>query len=162
MFTLSPGTTQYTDNTVIISRFGFATIKYNLRSVDITSQSSGYTNTVTYTGEGLWKQMMDLDIIPDEYALHTAYPNPFNPSTSIRFDLPERSMVYMIIYDVLGREIMTLIHNTIEPGLHEIRWDGKDDNGNPVSTGMYIYQFSAFYEESQTQFKKSNKLVLMK
>jgi len=106
--------------------------------------------------------MMDLDIIPDEYALHTAYPNPFNPSTSIRFDLPERSMVYMIIYDVLGREIMTLIHNTIEPGLHEIRWDGKDDNGNPVSTGMYIYQFSAFYEESQTQFKKSNKLVLMK
>ncbi|MFQ6611104.1 MAG: FlgD immunoglobulin-like domain containing protein [Fidelibacterota bacterium] len=162
VFTLSPGTTQYTDNTVEISRFGFATIKYKLRSVDYASQYSGYTNPVTYSGEGFWKQMADFEIIPDEYALHAAFPNPFNPATSIRFDLPERSRVSMIIYDVLGREIKTLIHNTIEPGFNEIKWGGKDNNGNPVPTGMYIYRFSAFSEESEKRFNKSNKLVLMK
>ena len=162
VFTLSPGTTQYTDNTVIIDKFGFATIKYKLRSVDYASQYSGYTNTVTYSGEGLWKQMADFEIIPEEYALHAAFPNPFNPSTSIRFDLPERSRVSMIIYDVLGRTVRTLVQDAMEPGFNEIRWGGKDDKGNPVPTGMYIYRFSAFSEESDKQFNKSNKLVLMK
>jgi len=51
----------------------------------------------------------------------------------------------MIIYNILGRTIKTLVLDALEPGFHEIRWDGKDDKGNPVSTGMYIHQFFAFF-----------------
>jgi len=68
----------------------------------------------------------------------------------------------MIIYDILGRTIKTLVLDALEPGFHEIRWDGKDDKGNPVSMGMYIYQFFAFSEESETQFTRNRKMILLK
>lgn len=158
--TLSKNTTSYTDRSVIIGMGGkfSSNVCYRVSAFDLTGQESSASRPRCKPLGSVSKQIG----IPNVYALHAPYPNPFNPSTSIRFDLPEKSRVSMVIYDVLGREITTLIHNTIEPGFQEIRWDGKDDNGNPVSTGMYIYQFSAFSEESEKQFNKSNKLILMK
>ncbi|MBC8395359.1 MAG: hypothetical protein H8E08_00115 [Candidatus Marinimicrobia bacterium] len=154
-------TTLYIDNTVTVtseSKFSDDAC-YKIEAIDDMGIQSSPTNPVCVAIEGPASKVL---IIPEEYALHTAYPNPFNPSTSIRFDLPERSRVSMIIYDVLGRTINTLIQHTMEPGFKEIQWDGKDDKGNPVSTGMYIYRFSALSKESEKQFNKSNKLVLMK
>ena len=159
--TLDKNTTSYTDNSVIIGPGGkfSSNVCYRVSAFDITGQESPYSRSRCKPLGSVSKQIV---IIPDEYALHASFPNPFNPTTTIRFDLPEKSRVSMIIYDVLGRKITTLIHNTIEPGFNEIRWDGKDDKGNPVPTGMYIYRFSAFSEESDKQFNKSSKLVLMK
>jgi len=91
-----------------------------------------------------------------------SFPNPFNPTTSIRFDIPEKSSVSMVIYNVLGREIKKLVSGELVSGYHQAIWDGKDDRGNPVPSGLYIYQFSAISEESKNQFQGSNKLVLMK
>jgi hypothetical protein len=76
-------------------------------------------------------------------ALHQNTPNPFNPSTMISFTLPAKSRVTISIYDVKGRRVKTLVDESIEEGYHERAWDGKDDAGGQVSTGIYFYSLTA-------------------
>jgi len=87
-------------------------------------------------------------IIPNNIVLHQNYPNPFNPSTTITFTIPinekrETSNVRLIIYDVLGREVKTLFNDYKQPGTHEISWNGKNDDGNSVPSGMYVFQIKS-------------------
>ncbi|MFQ5638543.1 MAG: DNRLRE domain-containing protein [bacterium] len=79
----------------------------------------------------------------DEYALEQNYPNPFNPVTEIRFQIPEASQVVLRIFNILGKEVRTLIHTQYVPGLHRIIWDGKDNQGKAVPSGVYFYQLQA-------------------
>lgn len=67
------------------------------------------------------------------------YPNPFNPETKIRFELPEPAQVSLIIYNLLGEEVRTLVNTDLEANFHTIRWDGKNDSGEEVPSGVYIY-----------------------
>ena len=78
--------------------------------------------------------------LPDEIRVHNAYPNPFNPSTTISFDLNVRSTLKLKIYDQIGREVITLFNGTLEPGTYSYIWDGKNRNGKRVSSGIYISQ----------------------
>jgi subtilisin family serine protease len=82
-------------------------------------------------------------LIPQKFALYQNYPNPFNPSTTISFALPKREMVKIKIYDILGREIHTLVNKTMQPGIKKVDWDGRNKQGNPVPTGMYFYKLEA-------------------
>ena len=85
-----------------------------------------------------------IDGIPAEFALHQNYPNPFNPTTSINFDLPEVSDVKLVIYDITGRKVRTLVSASgVAAGYKKIVWNGRDEFGNNVSTGMYIYRLQA-------------------
>ena len=81
--------------------------------------------------------------IPDAFNLHPAYPNPFNPSTTISFDLNVRLTLNLKIFDQLGREIITLFSGTLEQGKHSYIWNGKDKNGKKVSSGIYFSQLHA-------------------
>jgi hypothetical protein len=81
--------------------------------------------------------------VPDEYALHQNYPNLFNAKTMIKYQLPKSGEVSLKIYNSLGQEVRSLIHEEKEAGFHEIHWNGMDDNGSRVSSGIYIYQFQA-------------------
>ncbi|MFQ5752046.1 MAG: FlgD immunoglobulin-like domain containing protein [bacterium] len=78
--------------------------------------------------------------IPENYALFQNYPNPFNPETNIRFALPKASHVVLKIYNTLGQEIRTFVDTRYETDYHSVHWDGKDNNGNQVSSGIYLYQ----------------------
>ena len=78
--------------------------------------------------------------IPDKLTLHPAYPNPFNPSTTISFDLNARSSLNLKIFDQLGREVITLYSGTLERGNHSYTWNGRDNNGKKVSSGIYFSQ----------------------
>jgi len=90
--------------------------------------------------------------IPFEYSLAQNYPNPFNPSTTIRFAIPENSNVTLKIYDINGREIITLINNEIvSPGIKEINFDVSG-----LSTGIYFYTIKA------GDFRDTKKMVLLK
>ncbi len=82
-------------------------------------------------------------IIPDEFIVHQNFPNPFNPETEIRFALTKGSHVVINVYNTLGQQIDTLIDRQYAAGFHSVRWDGKDRNGNPVSSGIYLYQIQA-------------------
>jgi flagellar hook assembly protein FlgD len=77
---------------------------------------------------------------PNEYILSQNYPNPFNPSTTIRFTLPEKAHVKLVIYNVMGQRIRTLIDAEKKADTYRTTWDGRDSFGNLVATGVYFYQ----------------------
>lgn len=79
-------------------------------------------------------------LIPNEFKVHQNFPNPFNPETEIRFALTKDSHVVLNIYNTVGHHIGTLIDTQYAAGFHSVHWDGKDRNGSPVSSGVYLYQ----------------------
>jgi hypothetical protein len=81
--------------------------------------------------------------MPSSYSLLQNYPNPFNPVTKLRYDLPENSHVNITIFDILGREVKTLINQTQNGGYKSILWDGTNDHGHYVSAGVYLYRIQA-------------------
>jgi len=83
------------------------------------------------------------ETLPEGYALEQNHPNPFNPETEIRFQFPEANHVVIRIFNTLGEEIRTLVDGQYEAGYHGVHWDGKDKNGIPVSSGIYLYQLEA-------------------
>ncbi len=85
----------------------------------------------------------DVTSLPKEFALDQNYPNPFNPSTTIRFALPKDAMVSLKVYDVLGREVRTLVNERVSAGYQQVVWDGRNQFGAQVASGMYIYRITA-------------------
>ncbi|MFQ5640406.1 MAG: FlgD immunoglobulin-like domain containing protein [bacterium] len=81
--------------------------------------------------------------LPRSFSLEQNYPNPFNPQTEIRFQIPEASHVVVRIFNVIGEEIRTLVNSPYEAGYHGVRWNGKDNRGNDVASGVYLYQIHA-------------------
>jgi len=80
-----------------------------------------------------------IKLVPSLFALHQNYPNPFNPITEIRFDIPEATRVDISVFNLMGQKIKTLKNEKTTPGYHTVQWDGTNDNGMQVSTGMYFY-----------------------
>ena len=94
--------------------------------------------------------------MPTEFALHENYPNPFNPSTTLRFDLPELSDVNVIIYNMIGQKVKTYNMQNISAGHHSIKWNATNDLGDPVSAGVYLYQLQT------KDFVNTRKMILLK
>ena len=90
------------------------------------------------------------------YSVHQNYPNPFNPVTTLRYDLPEQATVNIIIYDMLGRQVKTLINQTQEAGYKSVIWNATNDYGKPVSAGIYLYQIQT------GEYISTKKMVLLK
>lgn len=86
---------------------------------------------------------LKLDVLPTNYSLHQNYPNPFNPETEIRFDLPEKAPVELTIYNLMGQKVRTLVTGDLKSGFHHVSWNGLNDAGHSVSTGLYFYTISA-------------------
>ena len=94
--------------------------------------------------------------IPERFELHQNYPNPFNPSTSIRFDIRNAGPVILKVYDMLGKEIATLVNEVLTPGSKQVTWDGRDNDGITVTSGVYFYRITA------DGFTDSKRMVLIK
>ena len=95
-------------------------------------------------------------ILPTETKLLPAYPNPFNPITTIEYHLAEKGWTQLTIFDLLGRPVRTLINQQKPAGKYHIQWNGHNDIGKPISAGMYFYQL-------QTQSKiETHKIILLK
>jgi len=97
------------------------------------------------------------DAIPEVFSLSQNYPNPFNPTTQIAYALPQTVEVNLQIFNVLGQKVRALLQNKQQTaGVYAIEWDGKDDLGKDVSSGVYIYRIDA------GDFVKSHKMMLLK
>jgi len=99
---------------------------------------------------------IDNGILPDAFMVYPAYPNPFNPVTTLRYDLPEDAPVNITIYDMMGRQVKTLINNQQSAGSKLIRWSATNQSGRPVSAGLYLYRIQA------GKFNQTRKVVLLK
>jgi hypothetical protein len=81
--------------------------------------------------------------IPTEFIMENNYPNPFNPTTTIRFGLPSKQYVQLVVYSILGEKIVTLIDGTLDNGFHQVEWNGRNQFGNSVASGVYLYELGA-------------------
>jgi len=81
-------------------------------------------------------------VLPKQIEVYPNYPNPFNPSTNIRFSLPTAGVVRVKIFDQTGREVKLLVDGVLSPGFHNFQWDGTNQAGKPVSSGVYYYQIN--------------------
>ncbi len=94
--------------------------------------------------------------IPTDFELSQNHPNPFNPMTTIRFAIPQAENVQLDILNIIGQRVRTLVDEVRPAGTHEVQWDGRDNNGNAVSSGVYLYRIKA------GEFTETKKMVLMK
>ena len=96
------------------------------------------------------------DLIPYTYKLYSAYPNPFNPFTTLRYDLLEDGLVNITIYDMLGNVINQLVNDVQNSGYKSIQWNATNNQGQPVSAGVYLYTIEA------GDFRQTKKMILLK
>ena len=94
--------------------------------------------------------------LPKQFALYPAYPNPFNPKTTIGYELPENARVIITLYDLVGRMVKTLVNSKQTAGYKFIQWDATNDRHEPVSAGLYLYTIQA------GEFRQTKKMVLLK
>ncbi|MBN1292266.1 MAG: T9SS type A sorting domain-containing protein [Candidatus Latescibacteria bacterium] len=129
--TVPGGVNTFTDKIVVTSGVDYY---YWLEAKSLTGSSKKVAshNFITYVYE-----------TPSSFRIFPPYPNPFNPGTSIRFELPSECNVTIKVYDILGRETVTLQNGFMPPGTHEVFWNGSDNLGNRVSSGIYMYRFNA-------------------
>ncbi|MFQ6678805.1 MAG: FlgD immunoglobulin-like domain containing protein, partial [Fidelibacterota bacterium] len=125
---------------------------------DIVSPPSDPVSVPTNMAE---KRLVD-NFIVSEFALHNNRPNPFNPITLLQVDLPDESFVELTIYDFLGSKINTLLKGTESAGSTQVLWDGTNQRGQRVASGVYIYTLSAVSRESKKRFTDSRKMILLK
>ncbi len=127
---------------------------WRVQSKNIEGEKSNYS----YMSEFVTGKVTEVSSKEFNYSfnLFQNYPNPFNPSTTIKYVLPKNSYVTLKIYDMLGREIKTLVNKEQNTGSYEVQWNGEDNNGNKVASGTYVYRIIA------GDYVSSKKLILIK
>lgn len=117
-------------------------------------------------GNFYWADTFYVDIVtgvtdnnavsPARFVLHQNYPNPFNPETTIQYQMPKRSEVKLVIFSLLGQRVATLVDEVQSIGVYSVQWDGKDDTGKEVASGVYLYRLQT------NQFVQVKKLALLR
>ena len=173
------------DSAVVAASISETDGRYDLRGVpagiyklsaSVTSFQDGY-----YSGDsgqevivGGGSNFADADIIlsvastglteesalPTVFTLKQNYPNPFNPTTEIRFDLPAQAEIKLNIYNVLGRNVRTLYSGLQHAGSHHVTWDGNDNNGVKLSSGIYLYRLDAVIDGKK--FTQTKRMLMLK
>jgi hypothetical protein len=126
-------------------------VKVDISGVQLIGQD-GQNIPVHAKGDG----SVALELIPMQYALYQNFPNPFNPVTEIQFDVPDMNVVDLVVYNLMGQQVRRLVNGEIQAGYHRVVWDGLNDRGEPVSTGVYIYSLTS------PSFHNTKKMVLLK
>ena len=124
---------------------------YRLSAVDLSGNVSDYSAIM-----GVTTLKLEDDLIPREFALYQNYPNPFNPVTTIRYDLPVSSDILIRIFDINGRIVKTIFSGYKKAGHNSAVWDAKNDIGEPVSAGMYLYFIQS------NEYQQTRKMLLLK
>ena len=111
----------------------------------------GMTTKNIASNDNIKKEQITNSSVPTKYELSANYPNPFNPSTTIEYAVPNDGMVTLKVYDVLGREVANLVNEYMPTGRYKITWDA-----SKMASGIYVYRMTA------NKFTTSRKMLLMK
>ncbi len=138
LFRVPMGITITDDGNLFISSMGSSEVKqYKIQDITSIEHSSS-----------------DL---PMEFSLEQNYPNPFNPTTQIKYAIPSEGFVNLKIYDIIGRVVRTLVYQNQKVGNYTVNWDGRDDDGEVVASGIYFYNLQV-----ADRISKTNKMVFLK
>ena len=111
---------------------------------------------VVGTREFIISRTDGIPIIPIEFALHQNFPNPFNPNTTIRYSIARSGEIRLEIFNLIGQKVKSLVHENLKIGEYSVEWDGTNDKGEPVASGVYCYRLYT------SQFNDVKKMVLIK
>jgi hypothetical protein len=179
--TIEPSTLQYvphTNNATIVASSGqgfaysndagdtwkIAASTQPTFSLSFASPRAGWATSQFFVPGKILKLLNDLSTAvaerptaqPEGFHLAQNYPNPFNPSTIIQYELPKSAQVRLAIYNLLGEKIRTLVDASESAGIKQTTWDGRDEHGQRVSNGIYLYRLDA------GTFSMTRRLLLMK
>lgn len=133
-------------------------------------RAQGMTGTSAYCAVQSFRTgslILSVDPGPEEgtptgFVLHQNYPNPFNPTTTIPFEISSSAFVTVNVYDLLGREIRSLINQEFSAGTYSVRWNGQNDNGQPMPSGMYFVRMTALTPQASRNVVAVQKMLLLK
>lgn len=112
----------------------------DIHSASVGGPTSNLTQQDSLTVNGtLLNKSSSVEVLPQEIILKKNYPNPFNPETVINFALPQGTHVTLTVYSINGEKIAELANGYFAEGYHQLKWDGRNNAGYPVSSGIYIY-----------------------
>ena len=129
-------------------------IEYFYRISGYVGYWTNYSNTVSIMTESL--DIKNVSDLPNNFLIHQNFPNPFNPITTIRYELPEDSFVDVTVYDMIGNVVRNLINTNQSSGYKSIKWDATNNQGEPVSAGVYLYTVQT------GDFVDTKKMILLK
>jgi flagellar hook assembly protein FlgD len=136
--------------TIRVVALGSTPISYEGEIARLVFQLNDETAAISMTGEAFVNenavtQLGDVNVVevPTEFALGDNYPNPFNPTTTFTYSLPEASHVTIHVYDVTGRLVQTLVDGQKDAGRYDVKWDGQNSAGSLVASGLYLYRIEA-------------------
>jgi len=128
---------------------------------DIRYRYSTFGDNAVVFSKGEGSEQIDSKLlIPESFAIYQNYPNPFNPITTIKYQVPTDADVFIRIYDLQGRLVTKLINDHHNPGYYLTRWNGRNEGGQIVSSGLYFYQFHARY--GNKSYMKTRKMMILK
>ena len=129
-------------------------IDFNSQQTNLHRIGTDFDECEDYNGQQL--DISNAINNPEQFRLNQNYPNPFNPTTSLAYDLPEDAMVNITIYDMMGRIVNNLVSSQQNAGYKSIQWNATNNQGQPVSAGVYLYSIEA------GEFRQTKKMVLLK
>ncbi len=135
---------------------------YHVKAVNSVGES-GPSNSAAVWGLGVFKSINDeLTTLPNKFELQQNYPNPFNPTTVLRYSIPKSGYVELVIVNLLGQPVRSLIAKSQSTGWYNIIWDGRNDQGQTVGSGIYLYRLAVKPEDGSTQFTQIRKMSLLR
>lgn len=165
-FTITPATATIAPGSNAKFVVTFTPTSAGPKSGSIIFYHNGVSLRDTVTASGVGKVIVSVQnlasTLPKEYQLFGNYPNPFNPSTTISYALPERSSVRIAIYDLQGRIVKSFVLGAQSAGYQNIKWNGTNDQGASLASGVYLYRVNASSLERGKSFDKSAKMILLK
>ncbi len=138
----------------ISSLLSAETMTINLSNGETVEFDTSQIEQITFGDVSVEEMVEFVSQIPIKFLKN--YPNPFNPKTTILFEIAEKGKTEVDIFNIKGQKVKTLLNENIEAGNHSIFWNGKNDNGQQVASGMY------FYKVSVNGNQKTNKMLMLK
>jgi hypothetical protein len=138
-------------------------------SIKLTKTSTG-KNVTQFFIYCTWQKIVPLGVIerdhnkgvPSQFALNQNYPNPFNPTTTLSFNIVKTAYTEVAVYNILGQKVSTLVGQQLSPGVYTTKWNGTDDRGMSVASGVYFVRMTADYDNAVGNFTALRKILLMK
>lgn len=161
-FTNTPSWIEFKNSTALINSIpagasGDADFTFSVDKDAPVGKDTTLVASITSSNGQAWTKDITVSVRPPkDYKLYSNFPNPFNPSTKIAFELPKASHVTLTLYDVLGREVAEIADQNYPAGYNEITWNGLNRNGEQASSGVYFYRITA------DNWSKVKKLMLIK
>ena len=154
----------YIDEDITISQGGYGPnyANYKVKARDYEGNESEFSDELQIQfmspngSESIKLAEMTTGLLPGKLQLYENYPNPFNPDTKIEYQLPEASFINISIFNILGQRVKTLVSETQDAGYHQAIWNGLNDNGKHVPSGIY------FYNMNTARYSKTRKMVMLK